>query len=106
MPAVPNYLAWSIVVTVLSAALGSRCCVSLVATAFGVVAIVKSSQANTKSAIGDYAAAMQEALAAKTWMLWSVGVWVASLILTAVFVILYFIFILTVVRNSPSGFLL
>lgn len=103
MQRVPNYLAWSIVVTVASAMLGMRCCISLFSTAFGIVAIVKSSQANTKSAVGDFAGAMQDANAAKTWMLWAAAVCAVSIVLTVIFVILYFVFVLLMMHHTPSG---
>jgi hypothetical protein len=87
----PDYLGWSIAITVLSALMGSRCCISLVATAFGILAIVKSSQANTRKAIGDFAGAMQDAITARTWIYWSAGVWIGSIVLTVIAVVLYFI---------------
>lgn len=89
--AVPDYLVWSIVVTVLSALMGSRCCISLVATVFGILAIMKASQANTRKAIGDLAGAMQDAITARTWIYWSAGVWAASVMLTVIAVVAYFI---------------
>jgi len=80
---VPDYMVWSIVVTVVS----FFCC--LVGLAFGIVGIVKSSQANNKRAMGDYQGALQDANAVKTWLYWAVGLDVVGLIAT----ILYFVFV-------------
>jgi len=103
VPQVPDYLVWSIVVTAVSTLLGVQCCISLVAAAFGIVAIVKSSQANTRKAFGDYYGALQDANTAKTWMYWAVGVWVGSIALTVIGVVLYFVFI-AVMIGHPHGF--
>ncbi len=104
MPPVPNYLAWSIVVTVLSALMGTQCCFSMIGTAFGIVSIIKASQANTKAALGQYAAAMEEALAAKTWMIWSAVLWGVGAVVLVVGMILYFVFVMVMVSHTPSGF--
>lgn len=82
---VPDYLVWSIVITVVSL----FCCWFLpVSVAFGIVAIVKSSAANNKKAMGDYYGALQDANAAKTWLWWAAGIDIAALIASiAVFVI-------------------
>ncbi len=58
---VPNYLAWSIVMTVL----GFFCC--LIAAAPGVVAIVFASQVNSKLTAGDRAGALSASKSAKLW---------------------------------------
>lgn len=68
-PSVPDYLVWSILVTVF-------CCVPL-----GIVAIVKSASANSKKAAGDYYGALQEANAAKTWLWWGFGVGLAAIVI-------------------------
>lgn len=83
MVAVPDYMVWSIVVTVISL----FCCV--VGLAFGIVGIVKSSQANNKKAMGDYQGALQDANSVKTWLYWAAGLDVVGLIIA----ILYFIFV-------------
>lgn len=62
---VPDYLLWSILVTIF-------CCLP-----FGIVAIVKAAAANGKKNVGDYYGAMQDAAAAKTWVWWSFGVGLA-----------------------------
>jgi len=76
---VPDYLVWSILVTI-------SCCMP-----FGVVAIVKSAAANSRKAAGDYYGALQEANAAKTWLMWGFGIglaadviWVLVLIIASV----------------------
>ena len=61
----PNYLAWSISVTVLS----FICCVTILGLPFGIVAIVKSISANNKKLANDYYGAVADASAAKTWAL-------------------------------------
>ncbi|GGD33249.1 CD225/dispanin family protein [Pseudoxanthomonas indica] len=63
---IPNYLAWSIISTVLAVCL---CCPL---GFLGIVAIVYSSQVNTKLAQGDVAGARRASDAAKTWC------WVAT----------------------------
>ncbi|MFI5378182.1 MAG: CD225/dispanin family protein [Tepidisphaerales bacterium] len=52
---VPNYLAQAILVTVL-------CCMP-----FGIVAIVKASQVNSRLAIGDWQGAVNASGSARTW---------------------------------------
>ncbi len=64
---VPNYLAWSIIVTALSACCCGTC--SVLALPFGIVAIVKSVYANNKKLAGDYYGAVADARSAKTWAL-------------------------------------
>lgn len=59
---VPNYLVWSILATLC-------CCVP-----GGIVAIVYSSQVNSKLALGDLAGAIEASNKAKTWCLVSAGV--------------------------------
>lgn len=74
---VPDYLVWSILVTIISI----PCCACLpVSVAFGIVALVKSSAANSKKALGDYIGAQRDANAAKTWLYWAVGLDVVGLI--------------------------
>ena len=73
---VPDYLIWSILVTLF-------CCLP-----FGIVAIVKSAEANSKKNIGDYNGAMQAAQAARTWTLVSFGIGLAiGVIYAAVMII-------------------
>ena len=59
---VPNHLVWSILATLC-------CCLP-----GGIVAIVYSSQVNTKLALGDLAGAMEASNKAKTWCWVSLGV--------------------------------
>jgi len=72
---VPDYLAWAIVVTVLSLVCY---CLFALPLAFGIVAIVKSAEANNKKSIGDYLGALQAANAAKTWVYWAGGLEIAG----------------------------
>lgn len=74
--AVPDYLVWSILVTLF-------CCLIP-----GIVAIVKSASANGKRNAGDYIGALQDANAAKTWMWWSFGLGLAGSIMYIIFVII------------------
>ncbi|MFK3649531.1 CD225/dispanin family protein [Lysobacter enzymogenes] len=61
-PPYPNYLVWSIIVTVLGACF---CC--LLGAAPGVVAIVFGSQVSSKFAAGDDAGARRASEQAKLW---------------------------------------
>lgn len=78
---VPNYLAWSIIATVLSLCF---CCI--VGTIPGIVAIVFSSKVNTLLRQGDFAGAQRASATAKIWCwvttglviigaLWSIYAW-------------------------------
>lgn len=73
---VSDYLVWSILVTIF-------CCLIP-----GIVAIVKSAQANGKKNAGDYYGAMQDANAAKTWCWWSFGLGLAGSIIYIVAMVL------------------
>lgn len=66
---VPNYLVQSILLTLF-------CCLP-----FGIVAIVFSSQANSKAALGDYQGAMASANTAKTWCWAAFGVGLSAVVL-------------------------
>lgn len=91
--AVPDYMAWSIIISVVSL----LCCWFLpVSVAFGIVAIVKSSQANSKKAAGDYFGALSEANGAKTWLWWAAGIDIAGL----VFWILYIVFVIILASSG------
>jgi hypothetical protein len=72
----PNYLAWSIIVTILGACL---CC--LVGAVPGVVAIVYGTQINTKLAAGDDAGARKASETAKLWCWIGTGVVILGLLL-------------------------
>lgn len=76
---VPNYLAWSIISTVLATCL---CCpLGLI----GIVAIVFSSQVNTKLNQGDLAGARRASDNAKTWCWVATGLAIVGLVLNIVF---------------------
>ncbi len=68
----PNYLAASILTTVL-------CC-----PVFGIVGIVYSAQVNQKWAEGDYAAARSASSTALIWCWLSAGSWVVMVVLAVV----------------------
>ena len=70
--AISNYLAQSIIVTIL-------CCMPL-----GIPAIVFSSQVNGKIAAGDIQGAMESSRKAKMWCWWSFGVGLVVQILGAI----------------------
>lgn len=74
-PHVPNYLAWSIVTTLL-------CCLPL-----GIPAIVYSSQVDSKLRNGDYEGAINSSKKAKMWCWIAFGVGLAVGILYFIFVI-------------------
>jgi len=80
---VPDYMIASVVVTVISI----FCCWAQVATAFGVVAIVKSSQANGKKFNGDFIGALQDANSAQTWLFWAGGLDIAAALIATACVI-------------------
>ncbi|MGJ7903749.1 CD225/dispanin family protein [Lysobacter sp. 1R34A] len=71
----PNYLAWSITVTVLTFCL---CCI--VGSIPGIVAIVYGSQVNSKYAAGDEAGARRASENAKIWTWVGTGLAVLGLI--------------------------
>ena len=68
---VPDYLVWSILVTVF-------CCMP-----FGIVAIVKSAEANSKRDLGDYDGAMRAAQSARMWTFLSLGIVFAPFVIFA-----------------------
>ncbi len=72
---VPDYLVWSILVTVF-------CCVP-----FGIVAIVKSAEANSKRDLGDYDGAMRAAQSARMWTFLSLGILLAPIVIFGAVVI-------------------
>jgi hypothetical protein len=74
---VPNYLAWSIVVTVLSLCL---CCI--IGTIPGIVAIVFSAKVNTLLGQGDLAGAQRASSTAKTWCWVTTGLCIIGLLWT------------------------
>lgn len=74
---VPNYLAWSIVVTVLSLCL---CCI--VGTIPGIVAIVFSAKVNTLLGQGDLPGAQRASSTAKTWCWVTTGLCIIGLLWT------------------------
>ncbi|MFL6585940.1 MAG: CD225/dispanin family protein [Luteimonas sp.] len=74
---VPNYLAWSIVVTVLSLCL---CCI--IGTIPGIVAIVFSAKVNTLLGQGDLAGAQRASNTAKTWCWVTTGLCIIGLLWT------------------------
>lgn len=82
---VPDHTIWSVIITIVSL---FCCCYLPVPVAFGIVAIVKSSQANNKKAMGDYLGALRESNAAKTWLYWAAGLDIAGLIVDAIIVVL------------------
>lgn len=59
---IPNYLPWSIVVTIL-------CCLP-----GGIVSIVYATKANSAKQVGNFAEAQEAAKQAKTWIMVSVGI--------------------------------
>jgi hypothetical protein len=78
---IPNYLWQSIVCTVL----GLLCCLSL---PFGVVAIVFSTQVNSKLAYGDIAGALDASKKAKIFCWVSIGIFGVIGLLYMIFIIL------------------
>ena len=84
-----NKLVWSILVTLF-------CCLP-----FGIVAIIKSAEVNSKWSAGDVAGANQSAADAGKWIKWSVIAWAISAVIGVVFWIL--IVVLAASSSSSSG---
>lgn len=78
---VPSYMAWSIVVTIVSLCV---CCV--VGTIPGIVAIVFASKVNGLLDRGDYAGARQASANAKLWAWIATGLCIVGLLLNIWFV--------------------
>lgn len=76
-PAVPNHLVWAIIVTVLGFCL---CCV--VGAIPGVVAIVFSTQVNTKLSQGDFDGALRASANAKIWCWVTTGLVILGVLLS------------------------
>lgn len=83
---VPNYLVWSIIVTVLSVLL---CNIFAIPT--GIVAIVFSTQVDSKLRIGDHEGAARSSKNAKIWCWVTTGLEILSVILGILFVVLVII---------------
>ena len=77
--AVPNYLAWAIISTVVGFCL---CCPSIIA---GIIAIVYSNQVNTKLNAGDAAGAREASDKAKLWCWITTGLAILGLLINLVF---------------------
>jgi hypothetical protein len=73
---VPNYLVWSILTTLL-------CCLPI-----GVVAIVYSTQVNSKLQVGDYQGALEASNKAKLWCMISAGLGLGVTVLWFIFAII------------------
>jgi hypothetical protein len=69
---VPNYLVFSILVTVFGAVSLCGCCLPI-GLAFGVVAIISSTQVDSKLRAGDIAGAVEASNKAKMWCFISLG---------------------------------
>lgn len=72
---IPNYLAWSIIATVLALCL---CCPGLIT---GIVAIVFSAQVNGKLNAGDIEGARRSSANAKTWAWVTTGLAIIGLLI-------------------------
>lgn len=80
---VPSYMAWSIISTILSLFL-----LNFLALPAGIVAIVFSSQVDTKLRSGDYDGAVRSSKNAKIWNWVATALEIISLILIILFIIL------------------
>lgn len=78
---VPNYLVWSILITIASLCL---CCI--VGTIPGIVAIVYSSQVNSKLNAGDLAGGAEASRNAKLWCWITTGLCILGLLLNIIWV--------------------
>lgn len=88
VPAVPNYLTWAIIITVLGGL--TLCCygVGVFALIPGIVAVVYATQVNSKLAAGDYNGAAKASNSAKTWCWVATG---ASVLVATGVVVLFII---------------
>ncbi|MEG2805265.1 CD225/dispanin family protein [Stenotrophomonas sp.] len=75
---VPNYLVWSIIVTVLAFFMCCVSCLSFPAIATGIVSIVFGTKVNTLLNQGDLVGARQASKNAKLWAWISTGILIAS----------------------------
>ena len=75
---VPNYLIWSIIVTVLAFFMCCVSCLSFPAIATGIVAIVFANKVNTLLNQGDLVAARQASKNAKIWAWVTTGILIAA----------------------------
>ena len=82
-----NKLVWSILVTLF-------CCLP-----FGVVAIIKSAEVNSKWNAGDVAGANQSAAEAGRWIKWSV---ITAIIIDVLAVLLWFLLVVVLAASSSS----
>ncbi len=78
---VPNYLVWSIIVTVLSVLF-----FNVFAIATGIVAIVFSTQVDSKLRTGDYDGAVKSSKNAKIWCWVTTGLEILSVIIIILFI--------------------
>ena len=83
-----NKLVWSILATIF-------CCLP-----FGIVAIIKSAEVNSKWAAGDQAGARQSAADAGKWIKWSVIVGIIAIVVSFGF---WLLAVAGIVANSSSG---
>ncbi|WP_283133541.1 CD225/dispanin family protein [Rhizohabitans arisaemae] len=88
-PAPDNHLVAAILTTLF-------CCLP-----FGIVAIVKSSQVNSRWSVGDYQGAHQASQEAKTW--WKRAL-IIGLVINVVVVILYAVFFVLITGAAVSGY--
>lgn len=85
-PKVPNYLVWSIIVTVLSVLL-----CNIFALPTGIVGIVFSTQVDSKLRTGDYDGAVKSSKNAKIWCWVTTGLEILSIVLGLLFLALVII---------------
>lgn len=78
---IPNYLAWSITITIVSLCL---CCI--IGTIPGIVAIVFSSKVNSALTAGDLAGAKRASDTAKLWCWITTGLCILGLLINIVWV--------------------
>jgi hypothetical protein len=82
-----NKLVWSILATLF-------CCLP-----FGVVAIIKSAEVNSKWNAGDVAGAHQSAADAGKWIKWAV---IVGLLVDVVFVVLWFLLVVVLAAGTST----
>jgi hypothetical protein len=81
---IPTYLAWSIVVTVLSFLVCCVSCYSFPGIVTGIVAIVYASKVNSLLAAGDLAGAARASNSAKIWTWVTTGILILAIVVGAI----------------------
>lgn len=97
VPDVPNYLIQSVLLVFFSTVLCCFTCISIIALPFAIVALIYSSQVNTKLKLGNIEGAMDYSRKAKIWC------WVSFSILLCCIILMVLYFVLVIAMGfSPN----